>query len=302
MKKQIELNTILDFLGSDVLKVYGEPSNIVIHHLRDPQNVDKYTLDWISERRSDKQFIAENTKAIAIIVPEEIAYNQNIEQQKKVLILVDNPKVAIAKIGNNFFTKSIEPIIHPTAVVHPQATIGTNVSIGANSTIGECIIGNNSIIYPNTVILDNVTIGQGVIIQSGAIIGTDGLGCERESDGTLIKFPHLGGVTIEDNVEIGSNCQIAKGAFSETIIGRGSKINADCYIAHNVILEKNVWLSPKVNIAGSVYISHNTTIYSGVIIREQLKIGKQVVIGMGSVVTKNIPDGEIWFGNPAHKK
>lgn len=302
MSRQINLIEIVKFIYNEIKEVYGDPKDIIIQRLGTPENVDEFTLDWISVRSSDKQFIAESTKAKAIIVPEEIVYSQCIEQQKKVLIVVVNPKIAIAKIGNFFFAESVEPGIHPTAVVNPQAVIGDNVSIGANTTIGKCIIGNDTVIMPNAVILNNVTIGQKVIIQSGAIIGTDGLGCERESDGTLIKFPHLGGVTIEDKVEIGANCQIAKGALSNTIIGKGSKINVDCTIAHNVVLERNVWLSPKVNIAGSVRIGCNTTIFSGVIIRDKLEIGKQVVIGMGSVVTKNIPDAEVWIGNPAHKK
>jgi UDP-3-O-[3-hydroxymyristoyl] glucosamine N-acyltransferase len=214
---------------------------------------------------------------------------------------VANPKMAIAKVGNNFFVDKPKPQIHPTAILHPEVILGENVVIGPYCVIGKCKIGNNSVLDANVVLYDNTTIGNNVYIHSGAIIGTDGLGCEREADGTLIKFPHLGGVVIEDNVDIGAGCQIAKGALSNTIIGKVTKINVGCFIAHNAKIGENAWISPKVNIAGSCKIHDNVTIYSGVVIREQTTIGSYAIIGMGAIVTKDIPEGETWVGNPAKK-
>ena len=133
------------------------------------------------------------------------------------------------------------------------------------------------------------------------MIGTDGLGCMRDSDGTLVKFPHLGGVKIGDNVEIGANCQIAKGVLSDTIIGNGCKINGLCFIAHNCMLEENVWITGDTMLCGTVHVGKNATIFSNVIIRDQRHVGEGAIIGMGSVVTKHVPDGETWLGNPARK-
>ncbi|MDD3567452.1 MAG: DapH/DapD/GlmU-related protein [Bacteroidales bacterium] len=301
MQTNIPLKEIIEFLGSDIKTIYGNPEGIVVNKLSDPQNVDETTLDWISDRREDKQTLAENSKAKAIVVTSDVKYSESLKHQGKVLIAVGNPKMAIAKVGNHFFIEKPKPGIHPTAILHPEAEIGENVTIGPYCVIGKCRIGNNSVLDANVVLYENTTIGNNVRIHSGAIIGTDGLGCEREPDGTLVKFPHLGGVIIEDNVDIGSSCQIAKGALSNTIIGKGSKLNVGCFIAHNTTIGKNAWISPKVNIAGSCRILNNVTIFSGVVIREQTTIGSHSVIGMGTVVLKNVPEGETWVGNPAKK-
>lgn len=301
MQNIVQLVEIISFLGNDVITVFGNTENIVIHYLKDLENTDEFTLDWINKSRKDKQLIAESSKARAIVADKDIVFTDTILKQKKTIIIVDNPKMAIAKIGNEFFAKKIQPSIHHTAVIHPEAKIGKEVYIGPNAHIGNCIIGDFAQIHENVIIGDGVTINKSVIINAAAHIGVDGLGCQRNPDGTLVKFPHFGGILIEDNVEIGTQTVIARGVFTNTIIGKGSKINVGCFIAHNVIIGENAWISPKVNIAGSVKIGKNTTIFSGVIIRDQIDIGNTVKIGMGSVVTKNIPDFETWIGNPAKK-
>lgn len=301
MHKKVPLVDIIHFLGDETLAVHGNLQGIEIGHLSDPQNVDEFTLDWINPRRSDKQKIAIESKARAIIADTEIRYNEQFKAQNKVLIIVDKPKLAIAKIGNAFFVNKKKPRIHPSAIIHPKARIGIEVYVGPNVCIGDSIIGDYVQIHENAVIGDGVTVKDSAIINAAVHVGADGLGCQRNSDGTLVKFPHFGGLVIEENVELGSQTVVARGVFLDTHIGKGTKINVGCFIAHNVKIGKNVWISPKTNIAGSVKIGNNTTIFSGVIIRDQVVIGNSVKIGMGSVVTKNIPDNETWVGNPAKK-
>lgn len=301
MQNKIFLVDIIHFLGGDILDVYGNPEGIEIRHLSDPQNVDEFTLDWINLIRSDKQNIATKSKSRALISDSGVIYDEQLKAQNKVLIIVDNPKLAIAKIGNNFFINKKRPSIHPSAIIHPKARIGKEVYVGPNACIGDSIIGDYVQIHENAVVGDGVTVKNAAIINAAVHVGVDGLGCQRNPDGTLVKFPHFGGVMIEENVELGAQTVVARGVFSDTIIGKGSKINVDCFIAHNVRIGKNVWISPKTNIAGSVKLGSNTTIFSGVIIRDQVVIGNSVKIGMGAVVTKNIPDNETWIGNPARK-
>ena len=301
MNKQIPIKEIIDFLGSDIIRVYGEIENILIKYFKPSESVDLFTLDWIGSSKQNKQKIAEKSKATVIICDSSVSYTELIKRQNKVLIQVNNPKRAVALIADQFFIKKPSPGINSTSFIDPDAKIASSAYIGANCSIGKCKIGNQTRIFSNVTIYDQVTIGNNVVIQAGAVVGTDGLGCERKEDGTLVKFSHLGGVLIGNNVEIGANCQIAKGALSDTIIGDGTKINGLCFIAHNCIIGKNVWITGSAMLAGSVIVEDNATIYSGAIIREQRTIGKGAIIGMGSVVTKNVPEKEIWIGNPAKK-
>lgn len=301
MHKPIPVTRIIEFLGNQIKAVYGNPDKFRVSYLRDLPHVDEFTLDWINPARPEKQQMAETSKAKVIVANSEVSYTENLRHQNKVILVVKNPKLAVAKVGNEFFVERPQPGIHPTAVLHPDVKLGKNVFIGPHTSIGKCNIGNDVVIHAGVTLYDNVTIKNNVLIHAGSVIGTDGLGCEREKDGKLVKFPHFGGVIINDNVEIGANCQIAKGALSDTVIGKGTKINVGCFIAHNTILGINVWLSPRVNITGSVKIGNNVTIFSGAIIREQKRIGKDAVVGMGAVVTKDVPAGETWIGNPARK-
>ncbi len=295
----IDLIDIIDFIRPHIKNISGEIAGLKIKSIDAAEKVTRVSLDWIGQFKENKQIIAENSPAQAIITDETVVYSEKLKN--KVLIAVDNPKLVIAKIGNEFFVEPPLPGIHPSAVIHPEAKIGKNVFIGPHTAIGKCIIGNNVVIHAGVTIYDNVIIKNNILIHAGAVLGTDGLGCEREKDGKLVKFPHFGGVMINDDVEIGANCQIAKGALSDTVIGAGTKINVGCYIAHNVIIGQNVWISAQAKMAGSSKIEDNATIFIDAIIREQKTIGKGAVIGMGSVVTKDVPAGETWIGNPARK-
>src|SRR5690606_28672585 len=163
------------------------------------------------------------------------------------------------------------------------------------------IIGDNNIIHSNVCIYDRTKIGNDNVIHSGAIICVDGLGCIRNDDGSLTEFPQLGGVIIGNNTYIGANTHIASGSLSDTIIEDGCKINGLCFIGSNNHLHENVWITGSAMLAGSVTVGKNTNIFSKVVVREWCTIGEGATVGMGSVVTKNIPAGETWVGNPARK-
>lgn len=301
MNRQIKLKEIIDFLGTDIIQLYGNIENIYIKHLKPSESVDEDTLDWVNSIKFNKQYIAENSKARVILADKELVYSEVIQKQNKILIIVSNPKLCLLKIGNHFFKEKLEAQIHPTAYIHPQSKHGGTFYVGANASIGACTIGNNVTIYPNVVINDNVTIGNQVIIKPGAILGFDGFGYEWDDFNNLVKFPQLGKLIIHDNVEIGSNTCIDKGSLSDTIIGVNTKINNLCHIAHNVVIGKNVIITAHVNISGSTIIEDDVWIAPNVSLKGQQKIGKGATIGMGAVVTKDVPAGEIWIGNPAKK-
>jgi UDP-3-O-[3-hydroxymyristoyl] glucosamine N-acyltransferase len=301
MKKIVALTDIINFLGSEVKTLYGNPIEVDIHYLKDPENVDEFTLDWISAQKKEKQQIAENSKAKAILVSPDLEYSTKLQQQSKVVLVVDNPKLALAKVGNEFFVHKFSPGIHPTAIIDSEAQIGHAVFIGAYVVLGKCKIGDNSVIHSFVAVNDDVVIGNNVVIQAGARLGYEGFGFEKQADGSLLKFPQLGRLIIGNFVEIGANTCIDKGALSNTVIGDGTKINNLCHIAHNTQIGKNVIITAHVNISGSSTIEDDVWIAPNVSLRGHQKIGRAAIIGMGAVVTKNVPKEETWIGNPAHK-
>jgi len=301
MDINVSLNKIIEFLSDELIDVYGEPESIIVKHLRDPEHVDEFTLDWINTSKQEKQKVAEASKAKVIIANKEVVFSETLKNQGKVLLVVDNPKLAIAKVGNEFFVEKPTPGIHPSAVIHPDAQIGENVFVGANTVIENCTIGDDTIIDANVHIYSPVIIGKHCSVKSGAVLGGMGFGFEKDENGNLFRFPQIGNLFIGDYVEIGANTCIDRGALSDTVIGNYCKINNLCHIAHNNKIGKNVVITAQVNISGSNVIENDVWIAPNASIRGWLTIGKGATIGMGAVVTKDVPAGETWVGNPARK-
>ena len=147
MHKAIALKDIVDFLGSDVIAVYGATEGVYVSNLKPAASVDEKTLDWINVTKDEKQLLAEKSNARVIVVDEDIHYSKILQSQKKVLLVVADPKLCILKIGNNYFVKKPKPGIHPTALIHPEAIIGRDLHAAAYVSIGICVIGDNVIIH-----------------------------------------------------------------------------------------------------------------------------------------------------------
>ena len=187
------------------------------------------------------------------------------------------------------------------AVISETAKIGTNCKIGHFSKIGKyCRIWNNVTIGDSVTIEQNTTIGNNCRIQPGVKIGADGFSYERgEQSFELERFPHIGGVKIGNNVEVSSNCSIARGSLSDTIIGDGTKLDALVHIAHNVEIGRNCVLAAGTIVGGSTKIGDNCWCGLNCTIKHKLQIRTSVIIGNGSSVISDVPDGEIVEGVPA---
>ena len=246
-----------------------------------------------------------NTKATALIC------NQNtLELAKKLklkvfFIVSETPELVFMHVLKSVAIlkdKQFINGIHNTAIVSPECIIGKNVSIGAYTIIDKAIIGDNCKISNNVRIYSDVEVGNNVIVREFCSIGGDGFGFVKNKKNVIEHMPHIGKVIIEDDVHIFPFSNIDKGTLSETILRRGVKIDHYCHIGHNCEIGANTIITAKVTTCGGVSIGNDCFIGVNTIVKNNLKIGNFVTIGLGSVVTKNIPDNEIWFGVPAKKK
>lgn len=234
-------------------------------------------------------------------------------------IQVKNPKLAFAKIAAVLHPpKKRESIIHSSAIVSESAKLGADLFIGAfccigdNSEIGNGTqfragakigdnvkIGTNCVLHPNVFVEDNCTIGDNVILHTGVVIGADGFGYVRDGASGYVKFPQIGTVIIEDNVEIGANTCIDRGALGETRIGEGTKIDNLVQIAHNVQIGKRVVIASQTGISGSTIIEDDCVIGGQVGMGDHARVLSGAVIGsQAGVLPGKIVRPGVWWGTP----
>lgn len=257
---------------------------------------------------------AQKSAASAIIVA------GNVTAPDKVLIRVKNARVAFAKALTMFFPEPVFPAgIHPTAVVAPDAQvdpsahIGPHCVVGARTKIGpksaliagvvvaaDCTLATNVVLFPNVTIYSHTHLGQRVRIHAGTVIGADGFGYVLDA-GTHRKVPQVGNVVIGDDVEIGANVTIDRGALGPTVIGKGTKIDNLVQLAHNVQVGEHCLIVAQVGVAGSCKLGNYVIIAGQAGIAGHLKLGDQVVVGGQAGVMRDIPAGERWNGTFAQK-
>jgi UDP-3-O-[3-hydroxymyristoyl] glucosamine N-acyltransferase len=232
-----------------------------------------------------------------VICPERL----DIGDADVTLIVGDNPRLSFMRAVRTFFAlPAPRPGIHPSATVAPGAIISSKASIGPGVVVGpNCSIGDGSVLHPNVVLYDNVKIGQRVTIHAGSVVGADGFGYERNERGELEKFPHIGGVTIMDDVEIGSNTSIDRGALEDTIICERARIDNQVHIAHNVRVGRDAAVIAQAMIGGSVQIGDRAWIAPSATIMNKADIGPDATVGLGAVVVKAVGAGETVMGSPA---
>jgi len=193
---------------------------------------------------------------------------------------------------------------HPSAVVHSplpaSVSVGENVVIGRDVVLGEnvvvypgCVIGDgvaigdDSVLYPNVVIYRDCRIGRRAVIQAGAVIGGDGFGFARDGE-RWIKIPQIGRVIIGDDVEVGANTSIDRGALDDTVIGDGVKLDNQIQIAHNVVIGEHSAMAGCVGIAGSTKIGRRCTVGGAGMIIGHLELADDTHVSAGSLVSKSL--------------
>lgn len=256
-------------------------------------------LSWISrrnlEREPDRLLRFGGT---VLIAPSGVQFDPI--SSDRVILPCDDPKLAFVKAIDHFFAEQAKTVWPSAgAALSADAKIGRGTELSTGVVIGPRVtIGDGVEIGPNTCIA-NCTIASGVVVGANCSIGLPGFGYARGASGGLERFPHLGGVRIEEGVEIGSNTCIDRGSIGDTVIGKGAKIDNLVHIAHNVVIGRNVVVIANAMIGGSVQIDDDAWVAPSVSIRDQLVIGSQATLGLGAVVVKSVDDGAVMVGNPA---
>jgi len=298
-KNKISVDELLNSIG-EAVKVLGKKDRYVSV----PSPIDKASSESVTfcnKKAPEGLQMVRNSKAGVVICYDDLTFTED-DFKNKTLILVSNPTLAFLRIMKRHFVEAMKHGISPQAVIDEGAKIHPSVHIGPNSYIGRCEIGENTVIHGNVYIYPGAVIGRKVVIQAGTVIGAEGMGFHRNEKGELEQFPQIGGVIIEDDVEIGSNASIMRGAMGNTIIRQGTKIGHLCTIDHEVVIGKHCVIVVHSMLGGHSWIGDYSKVSLGACIRNGVKIGKNVVVGMGAVVTRDVEDGKTVFGVPAKEQ
>jgi UDP-3-O-[3-hydroxymyristoyl] glucosamine N-acyltransferase len=232
-------------------------------------------------------------------------------------IIVANPTLAFAKVAQIFFcsispprgidktvARGVDTQIGSDPSIWPGVTLGDRVTIGARVTLypgvfvgDDSTIGDDTLLYPNVVVREGCMIGARVIIHSGTVIGSDGFGYVQDQ-GRHYKIPQLGGVTIEDDVELGANVAIDRATLGQTVIKQGTKIDNLVQVAHNVTIGAHSILVAQVGVAGSTRVGHHVMIGGQAGLADHLVIGDQVMIAARAGVNRSLESNQIVSGAP----
>jgi UDP-3-O-[3-hydroxymyristoyl] glucosamine N-acyltransferase len=264
----------------------------------------------------DEKFFesARASRASVVIAPE----GAGLEGLRSV-IEVGRPKLAFALAA-----AALNPMRRRAASVHPTASVargavlgegvyvGAHVSVGEGSTVGSgtqlldgvsvgerVTMGRDCVLHPNVVLYDGVSLGERVVLHAGVVVGADGFGYVRDPEGVYHKFPQVGTVLIDDDVEIGANSCVDRGALGTTRIGRGTKIDNLVQIGHNVEIGERVVIAAQTGISGSTVIESDAVIGGQVGFGDHARVQSGAVIGsQAGVLPGKIVRPGVWWGTP----
>jgi UDP-3-O-[3-hydroxymyristoyl] glucosamine N-acyltransferase len=213
-----------------------------------------------------------------ILAPRKLVSGQPAAQDPRILAVPD-PRYVFALAAKTLAPKR-EASIHPSASVHPTATLGARAKIGAQAVVEAGVaLGDDVTLGSGVVLCTGTTLGSRVVVQAGAVLGGTGFGyATHPATGEHVLFPQQGSLVIEDDVEIGANTTIDRGALGETRIGAGTKIDNQVHIGHNCRIGRNVLIAAQVGISGSC------TVGDGVVMAGQVGLGDHVTIGPGVIL------------------
>ena len=305
------LRDLSEKLGSRLL---GDGS-ITVSNISSPQSATNDSLVFVD----DAQHLGAALRSSAAAV---IAGDFAVIATAKPILISAQPRLTFARAAKLLRDPRRNRAIHPSAMVPASAEIGKNVAIGARAILGEHVkVGDETTIGAGSVIGDDVaigshcrldanvtiypgtTLGDRVIVQSGAVLGSAGFGYVRDSQtGRYEQFPQVGRLVIEDDVEIGANSTVDRGALDETRIRRGTKIDNLVHVGHNVHIGQDVVIAAQTGLSGSAVVEDNVIIGGQVGIADHVRIEAGAILGAQSgIPTKKVIRGKgvVFWGTPA---
>src|SRR5450631_4846556 len=307
--------TLRDLAEKIGCRLLGDPS-ITVTTVSSLQSANSDSLVFVE----DAQHLdtALQSSAAAIIAGEFAAS----ASASKPILISTQPRLTFARSARLLRDPDRNRVIHASAIVPASAKIGENVAVGPRTTLGEhvkvgtettigsgvvigdhVVIGNHCRIDPNVTIYPRTTLGDRVVVQAGAVLGSEGFGYVRDSKtGRYEQSPQVGRLVIEDNVEIGANSTIDRGALDETKIRQGAKIDNLVHIGHNCQIGENVIIAAQTGLSGSVTIEDNVIMGGQVGIGDHARVEAGAMIGgQGGILPKKILRGKgvVFWGTPA---
>jgi UDP-3-O-[3-hydroxymyristoyl] glucosamine N-acyltransferase len=285
---------ILDILATiKNFEYVGEQSHIIFKPVSlNSYDFNSHTITWASEKN---QHLIENVfSGVIVCHKSNLVFNAQCGY-----ILVEDPRLVFTKIIEVFFQVKNDPTLSKFAYIEHGVTIKENFNIEPFAVIEKnCVLGMGVSIGSGTIIKEGTIIGDNVKIGANCTIGGVGFGYVKNDNGDYINIPHIGNVVIHDDVEIGNNICIDRAVLGSTIIGKNVKIDNLVHIAHGVKIGENSLIIANAMIAGSTIIGDNVWVAPSASILNKLIISSNSIIGMGSVVVKNVGESQVVVGNP----
>jgi UDP-3-O-[3-hydroxymyristoyl] glucosamine N-acyltransferase len=304
----ISLTDIAEKIGAELVASNGQA---IISGIGTLESANATEVSFLANPSYQKQLV--DTQAAAVIIHPDMVNDCPVAA-----LVMTNPYMGFAKLSQLFDNLPKQAVgIHPSAIIADSAELAGDVSIAANVVIGEfvtlgsgtrigpgcvindhSIIGDNTLLHANVVMYHDVIIGNNCIVHAGCVIGADGFGFAPNA-GSWVKIAQLGGVRIGNNVEIGANTTIDRGALGNTVIGNGVKMDDQIMIAHNVVIGDDCAIAGTVGIAGSSKLGKRCTLAGGVGIAGHLELTDDVHVTGMTMITKSVTEAGAYSSGTA---
>ena len=288
-KQPITVQQIAAWTNSEII---GN-TNAFVHGLNEIHNVEEGDITFVDHEKYYGYTLNSKASFVIINTREVDAFFANGNSGDKTLLYNTNPFEAY-----NFLAEKFKPELRSDRNIAATAVIGEGSFVYPSAVIGEQVkIGSHCIIHPNVTIYAYCEIGDNVIIHANTTIGCDAFYYKRQK-GHYDKMHSAGKVVLADDVEIGAGCTIDAGVSSDTVIGKGTKLDSQVHIGHDVKVGEHCILAAQVGIAGNTKIGNRVTLYGKVAVNKNIEIGDDAIVMAMSAVPSSIEGGKTYIGYP----